>query len=158
MEILKERSPNFSARQYIEGIQGGWDTNTKKWRDAYGGFRTKEAALSDEPVYFDSDEYNATSGSPIYAKSTSGSYLNHTILGAALPSFVQEVECPWCGTLYLGWVSKCAQCGGSVGRGREWNVPTSRNSGRWTYNDSYEYEEAKHLQAELNKASTLMWA
>ena len=30
-----------------------------------------------------------------------------------------EVKCPWCGTLYCDWVSKCTQCGGSVGYGKE---------------------------------------
>lgn len=29
-----------------------------------------------------------------------------------------EVECPYCGTLYRNWVSKCTQCGGSVGYGK----------------------------------------
>jgi hypothetical protein len=83
----------------------------------------------------------ASSGSSLYRAgdnyTTSGSPINNVIAqGYMIETSTQGIECPWCGTLYRDFISRCTQCGGSVGYGKRHEESLPRESAKecdWTF-------------------------
>src|SRR4030043_478137 len=61
-----------------------------------------------------------SSGSPVIAAllDWDKARLQHSIFAAEGNQSCREIECPYCGTPYRDWISKCTQCGGPVGYGK----------------------------------------